>query len=61
MFKEVFEHHNCKSIKIFHYQRPDVSTDFHEKVVNIGRHFSNKGMMRKLIVEFNDKNALPQN
>ncbi|MBL1411086.1 AbiH family protein [Sphingobacterium faecale] len=61
MFKEVFDHPNCKSIKIFHYQRPDGSTDFHEKVVNIGRHFSNKGMMRKLIVEFNDKNALPQN
>ncbi|ERJ60443.1 AbiH family protein [Sphingobacterium paucimobilis] len=61
MFKEVFDHHNCKSIKIFHYQRPDGSTDFHEKVVDIGRHFSNKGMMRKLIVEFNDKNALPQN
>ncbi|WP_164111994.1 MULTISPECIES: AbiH family protein [Sphingobacterium] len=60
MFKEVFDHHNCKSIKIFHYQRPDGSTDFHEKIVNIGRHFSNKGMMRKLIVEFNDKNALPQ-
>jgi len=61
MFKEVFDHQNCKSIKIFHYQRPDGSTDFHEKVVNIGRHFSNKGMMRKLIVEFNEKNALPQN
>lgn len=60
MFKEVFDHPNCKSIKIFHYKRPDGSTDFHEKVVNIGRHFSNKGMMRKLIVEFNSKNALPQ-
>ena len=60
MFKEVFDHHNCKSIKIFHYQRPDGTTDFHEKVVDIGRHFSNKGMMRKLIVEFNEKNALPQ-
>lgn len=60
MFKEIFDHDNCRSIKIFHHKRQDGSTDFHEKTIHIGRHFSDKGRMRKLMVEFNEADALPQ-
>lgn len=60
MFKEIFEHENCKSVKIFHYSRQDGTNDFEEKTINLGRHFSNKGKMRKLIVEFDEANAFPQ-
>lgn len=60
MFKEIFEHDNCKSVKIFHYTKPDRTNDFEEKTINLGRHFSKKGQMRKLIVEFDEANAFPQ-
>jgi hypothetical protein len=60
MFKEIFDHENCKSVKIFHYEKPDGTNDFWEKTVNLGRHFSDKGRMRKLIVEFDEKNKFPQ-
>ncbi len=60
MFKEIFDHENCKSVKIFHYQMPDGKNDFWEKTVNLGRHFTDKGRMRKLIVEFDEANAFPQ-
>lgn len=33
---------------------------FMKKTIHIGRHFSDKGRMRKLIVEFNEVDALPQ-
>lgn len=55
MFKEIFEHENCKSIRLFHY-----NGDFHDKVINISKHFSNKGHMRKLIVDYRAKDAFPQ-
>lgn len=60
MFKEIFDHENCNSVKIFYYQKPDGTNDFLEKTINLGRHFSNKGRMRKLIVEFDKNNAFSQ-
>ncbi len=60
MFKEIFDHENCKSVKIFHYESSPGVNDFWEKTVNLGRHFSDKGRMRKLIVEFDEANAFPQ-
>lgn len=55
MFKEIFEHENCKSIRLFHY-----NGDFHDKVINVSKHFSNKGLMRKLIVDYKSSDAFPQ-
>ncbi|WP_304065116.1 AbiH family protein [Pedobacter glucosidilyticus] len=60
MFKEIFEHKNCKSIKIFHYKKSDGTDDFEEKTINLSRHFGDKGYMRKLIVEFKKTDAFPQ-
>jgi len=47
MFREIFGHENCRSIKIFYYQRPDGSTDFTQKTFDMARHFTDKGEMRK--------------
>lgn len=55
MFKEIFEHDHCKSIRLFHYNQ-----DFHDKVINVSKHFSNKGHMRKLIVDYQATDAFPQ-
>lgn len=55
MFKEIFEHENCKSIRLFHY-----NDDFHDKAINVSKHFSNKGHMRKLIVNYKAEDAFPQ-
>ena len=56
MFKEIFEHENCKSVRLFHY-----NGDFHDKAINVSKHFSNKGHMRKLIVDYKESDAFPQN
>ncbi len=60
MFREIFEHENCKSVKIFYYETPDGTNDFYEKTVELGRHFANNGKMRKKIVEFNRSSKFPQ-
>lgn len=60
MFKEIFDHKHCKSVRIFHYTNTSGENDFHDKTINLGRHFTDKGRMRKLIVEFNAADAFPQ-
>ncbi|WAC42243.1 AbiH family protein [Pedobacter sp. SL55] len=55
MFKEILEHQNCKSIRLFHY-----NGDFHDKAINVSKHFSNKGHVRKLIVDYKAEDAFPQ-
>lgn len=60
MFKEIFDHENCKSVRIFHYTNSEGKNDFFDKTINLGRHFTDKGRMRKLIVNFNEADAIPQ-
>ncbi|MBD1432375.1 hypothetical protein H8B06_06025 [Sphingobacterium sp. DN00404] len=60
MFKEIFDHENCKSVRIFHYTDSNGKNDFFDKTINLGRHFSDKGRMRKLIVEFSETDSIPQ-
>ncbi|MFZ4262082.1 AbiH family protein [Sphingobacterium sp. HJSM2_6] len=60
MFKEIFDHENCKSFRIFHYTNKEGENDFFDKSINLGRHFTDKGCMRKLIVNFNEADAFPQ-
>lgn len=60
MFKEIFDHNNCKPVKILHQKRADGTTDFFDKAINLGRHFTDKGRMRKLIVNYNEADAIPQ-
>jgi hypothetical protein len=55
MLKTIFEHENCKSIRLFHY-----NGDFHDKAINVSKHFSDKGHMRKLIVDYQTSDAFSQ-
>jgi hypothetical protein len=60
MFKEIFEHQNCLSIKIFYHQKEDGSDDYTEKTYELYRHFTDKNSMRKKIVDKQKSSAMPQ-
>jgi hypothetical protein len=60
MLNQIFEHDNCKSIKIFYHQKEDGTNDYTEKTYEISRHFKDKGMMRKKIVPLDYSRAMPQ-
>lgn len=56
MLNEIFENENCKSIKIYYYNKNDFTT----KTMDISRHFNNNQMMRRKIVEISDSCLIPQ-
>lgn len=60
MLNEIFEHENCKSIKVFFHEYENGQNDFINKTMEISRHFTNNKLMRKKIVEFNTSNKIPQ-
>lgn len=60
MFRKIFEHVNCLSIKIFYHKRLDGSSDYVDKTYDIARHFTNKGEMREKIVVEPNSSPLPQ-
>jgi len=59
MLNMIFEHNNCKSIKIF-YHGDHLSNNFTALTQEISRHFNDKGAMRKKIVPLNKCRAMPQ-
>jgi hypothetical protein len=59
MLKEIFEHSNCMSIKIFYHEK-DGSNDYTEKTHEIYRHFTDKNMMRNKVVNEKYCRAMPQ-
>jgi hypothetical protein len=52
MLNMIFEHENCKSIKIFYHEIAPGENNFKEITQEISRHFKNKAEMRKKIVNF---------
>ena len=60
MLNQIFEHENCKSIKIYYHKKEDGSNDYTDKIYEISRHFKDKGMMRKKIVPFDLSKEMPQ-
>ncbi len=60
MFKEIFEHENCLSVKLFYHQKENGSDDYTEKTYELYRHFSDKNSMRKKIVDKQKCRAMPQ-
>ncbi len=56
MLNEIFEHQNCKSIKIYYYNK----REFINKTMDISRHFNSNQLMRKKIVVFNENDKIPQ-
>lgn len=56
MLNEIFEHDNCKSIKIYYYNKQE----FVDKNMEISRHFNSNKLMRQRIVDFNENDKIPQ-
>lgn len=56
MLNEIFEHENCKSIKIYYYNDEDFTT----KTMEISRHFNSNQLMRKKIVNKSQDCKIPQ-
>ncbi|RLD29895.1 MAG: hypothetical protein DRI75_01935 [Bacteroidetes bacterium] len=61
LLNTIFEHNNCRSIKIFYHLKDDGTDNFTDIVQNISRHFKNKETMRKKIVNKKLSIPLPQN
>ena len=63
LLNTIFEHPNCKAIKIYYYQKSETENDYFEKTQEISRHFkaSMKREMRKKIVSFTKSIPMPQN
>jgi len=60
LLNTVFEHNNCRSIKVFYHQRKDGSDNYTEIIQNISRHFNKKKLMREKIVNKTLCQPLPQ-
>lgn len=58
MLKEIFEHDNCKSIKLFYHKMNESKNDFSEKVFELANHFTDKGLMRKKLVPLDHSSKL---
>ena len=56
LLNEIFEHKNCKSIKIYYYEK----SEFINKTMDISRHFNSNQLMRKKIVSYSDDDLIPQ-
>jgi len=65
LLNTIFEHNNCRSIKVFYHERKDVNgkvinDNYTEIIQNISRHFNKKKLMREKIVNKTLCQALPQ-
>lgn len=65
LLNTIFEHNNCRSIKVFYYQWKDKVTDeikdnYTELIQNISRHFNDKKLMRERVVNKTLCKPLPQ-
>lgn len=50
LLNTIFEHKNCRSIKVFYRKKEDESDNYTNLVQNISRHFNDKALMRKKLV-----------
>lgn len=60
LLKEIFEHKNCDSIRVFFYVRENGTDSFEETTLEISRHFSNKQLMRRKLVNKDSMDYIPQ-
>lgn len=59
LLNTVFEHNNCRSIKVFYYKNGDYD-NYTEIIQNISRHFNKKSLMRSKIVNKTLCQPMPQ-
>lgn len=50
LLNTIFEHENCRSIKVFYRKKEDGTDNYTNLVQNISRHFNDKALMRKKLV-----------
>ena len=65
LLNTIFEHNNCKSIKVFYHEIKDekgniINDNYTEITQNISRHFNDKKLMREKIVNKTLCQPLPQ-
>lgn len=60
LLNTIFEHNNCRSIKVFYHQKEDGTDNYTEIIQNISRHFNKKKLMREKIVNKTLCQPLPQ-
>ncbi len=60
LLSTIFEHDNCKKIRICFYGDPQGQNDYTSKTYQISRHFNNKALMRERIIPFNPYDRIPQ-
>lgn len=60
LLNTIFEHNNCRSIKIFYHLKKDGTDNYTEITQNISRHFNKKKLMREKIVNKTLCKPLPQ-
>lgn len=65
LLNTIFEHNNCRSIKVFYYEEKDkdgkvIKDNYTEIIQNISRHFNKKKLMREKIVNKILCKPLPQ-
>lgn len=56
MLNEIFEHKNCKSIKICFYDK----AEFISKTMSISLHFNSNQLMRQIVLPFSADDKIPQ-
>ncbi|MCD0479692.1 bacteriophage abortive infection AbiH family protein [Chryseobacterium sp. LC2016-29] len=61
LLNTIFEHDNCKSIKLFYHDYGDGTDNFKELSQDISRHFNKKALMRSKVVDKSLSKPLPQN
>jgi hypothetical protein len=56
LLKSIFEHKNCRSIRIYYHKKSDSENDFFEKTQQLSRHFRAelKDKMRRMVIPFPD-------
>lgn len=60
LLNSIFEHKNCRSIKVFYHKKPDGQNNYTDIIQNISRHFNDKKEMRRKIVNKTYCQPLPQ-
>jgi hypothetical protein len=58
LLQTIFEHQNCKSIKIFYHRIDNDKNNYFDIVMNISRSFTDKKKMREIIVSFEKSEPL---
>ena len=59
MLNMIFEHANCKSIKIYYHEAAN-GNNYENLTQEISRHFKDKASMRRKIVSFDNSEPMPQ-